>query len=90
MSCTLQLVHYKYSLKTNQRRQKVINCICFITCSFYMYLIDLEYFLVQFIEDNVKTIVTEGEIDFKDDTTCAKYLDKKYYPCIVLSESGKI
>lgn len=55
-----------------------------------MYLIDLEYFLVQFIEDNVKTIVTEGEIDFKDDTTCAKYLDKKDYPCIVLSESGKI
>ena len=55
-----------------------------------MYRIDLEYFLVQFIEDNVKTIVTEGEIDFKDDTTCAKYLDKKYYPCIVLSESGKI
>ena len=48
------------------------------------------YFVVQFIKDNVKTTVTEGEINFKDDTTCAMYQDKKYYPCVVLSESGKI
>lgn len=47
------------------------------------------YFLVQFLEDNVKFIVVdETELQRKEDkTTQAMYLDKKYYPCVVLSES---
>ncbi|PFX34645.1 hypothetical protein AWC38_SpisGene458 [Stylophora pistillata] len=48
------------------------------------------YFLVQFLEDNVKFIVVdETELQRKEDkTTQAMYLDKKYYPRVVLSESG--
>ncbi|PFX25829.1 hypothetical protein AWC38_SpisGene9518 [Stylophora pistillata] len=48
------------------------------------------YFLVQFLEDNVKFIVVdETELQRKEDkTTQAMYLDKKYYPCVVLSESA--
>lgn len=49
----------------------------------------LEYFLVQFIEDNVKFIVDETELRKEDNTTSAMYLDKKYYPSMVLSESGE-
>ena len=50
----------------------------------------VEYFLVQFIEDSVKSIVTDSEIKREDDgITKAMYMDKRYYPCVVLSESGK-
>ena len=49
----------------------------------------VEFILVQFIEDSVKVIVTEKELMKEDGTTKAMYLDKKYYPCVVLSESGK-
>ena len=50
----------------------------------------LGYFLVQFIEDNVKIIVDETELRKEDDnTTTAMYVDKKFYPCVVLSESGE-
>lgn len=49
------------------------------------------YFLVQFLEDNVKFIVVdETELQRKEDkTTQAMYLDKKYYPCVVVSESAE-
>ena len=43
---------------------------------------------MQFIEDNLKFIVDETEPRKEDNTTSALYLDKKYYPCVVLSESG--
>ena len=49
----------------------------------------LGYFLVQFIEDNVKFIVDETELRKDDNKTSAMYLDKNYYPCVVLSESGE-
>ena len=50
----------------------------------------LGYFLVQFIEDNVKIIVDETELRKEDDnTTTAMYVDKMFYPCVVLSESGE-
>ena len=44
---------------------------------------------MQFIEDNVKFIVDETDLRKEDNTTSAMYLDKKYYPCVVLSESGE-
>ena len=44
---------------------------------------------MQFIEDNVKFIVDETELRKENNTTSALYLDKKYYPCVVLSESGE-
>ncbi|RMX52644.1 hypothetical protein pdam_00022938 [Pocillopora damicornis] len=47
------------------------------------------YFLVEFIEDNVKFIVDETELRKEDNTTSALHLDKNYYPCVVLSESGR-
>lgn len=47
------------------------------------------YFLVQFIENNVKIIVDETELRKENNTTSALYLDKKYYSCVVLSESGE-
>jgi len=44
---------------------------------------------VQFIEDNVKFIVDETELRKEENRTSAMYLDKKYYPCVILSESGE-
>ena len=38
------------------------------------------------MEDNVKQIVTKN--DFNKEEGTALYLDKKYYSCVVLSESG--
>ena len=49
----------------------------------------VEYFLVQFTEDNIKTVVVESDVIKDNSTTKAMYSDKKYYPCVVLSESGK-
>lgn len=50
----------------------------------------VEYFLVQFIEDNIKAVVVESHVIKEDNgTTKAMYSDKQYYPCVVLSESGK-
>ena len=56
----------------------------------YLYPFE-EYFLVQFIEDNIKTVVVESHV-IKEDcngTTKAMYSDKQYYPCVGLSEGGK-
>ena len=48
------------------------------------------YFLVQFIEDNIKTVVKEKQVTKEDNgATKAMYSDKQYYPCVILSESGK-
>lgn len=44
---------------------------------------------MQFIEDNLKFIVDETELRKENNTTSALYLDKKYYSCMVLSESGE-
>ena len=44
---------------------------------------------MQFIKDNVKFIVDETELRKDDNKTSAMYLDKNYYPCVVLSESGE-
>lgn len=44
---------------------------------------------MQFIEDNVKFIVDETELRKEDNTTSALNLDKKYHPCVILSESGE-
>ena len=54
----------------------------------YLFLV-LGYFLVEFIEDNVKFIVDETELRKEDNTTSALHLDKNYYPCVVPSESGE-
>ena len=47
------------------------------------------YFLVQFIEDDIKFIVDETGLKRDENNTTAMYHDKKYYPCVVLSESGE-
>ena len=49
----------------------------------------LEYCLVQSIEDDVKMKVMKSQVKTDDGTTKAMYLDKQYYPCVVLSESGE-
>ena len=50
----------------------------------------VEYFLVQFIEDNIKAVVVESHVMKEDNgTTKAMYSDKQYYSSVVLSESGK-
>ncbi|KAL9952982.1 hypothetical protein ACROYT_G040319 [Oculina patagonica] len=49
---------------------------------------EAKYFLVQFIEDNIKTVVLESQVIKEDNgTTKAMFRDKQYYPCVVLSES---
>lgn len=49
----------------------------------------VDYVLAQFLEDNIKSIVTENQV-IKEDTGLVKamYLDKQYYSCLVLGESG--
>lgn len=45
---------------------------------------EMNYVLVQFLEDNIKSIVTENQV-IKEDTGLVKavYLDKQYYSCLV-------
>ena len=51
----------------------------------------VEYLLVQFVEDNIKAVVVESQVIKEDNgTTKAMYSDKQYYPCVLLSESGKL
>lgn len=54
----------------------------------YLFFV-LGYFLVEFIEDNVKFIVDEIELRKEDNIILVLYLDKNYYLCVVLSESGE-
>ena len=47
-----------------------------------------EYYLVQFIEDNVKLIVADNQIEKEGNRVKAMYSDKKYDPCIIIAENG--
>mgnify|MGYP001792567933 CR=1 FL=1 len=48
-----------------------------------------KYCLVQFIEDNCRLIVEDNKIERGDEGIIkAMYLDNKFYPCLILQESG--